>query len=94
MKLANIKYPLKPYAALLYAQENNFKILEITAKEEESPTSTIITTIQICIESAIEKGCVEFCFRDIRPRYNINEDTHSWIVTIFGFIETDKLTKK
>lgn len=87
MKLANIEDPAQPGAIRKYAEMNRFKVIEIYDKQE---IPIMQRMIQTCLKKAKERGCVEFCIKQLRDEYVIHSDQHLWHVSIYGFLpETD-----
>lgn len=81
MKLADTT----PIMAVNYARLNKYSIVEIFT-EEESTIPNVLRMINLVLRDAYNKGCTEFCFKEIRNKYNIMDDSHHWSVSIFGFI--------
>lgn len=90
MKLADIADPLVPMAVATYANDHNYKVIDFR-NQEDTTTPNLISMLNKCILAAKEKGCVEFCLKEIRSRYGFMEDTHTWHISVIGFIpKTDR----
>lgn len=88
MKLAEIEDPSKLSCVREYANKHNFNMHEIISEVEE--VSNVAKLVNECIAMAQKKRCSEFCVHEIRYRYNIMEDTHTWKISIFGFMDKVK----
>ena len=85
MKIAEIKDPTNIKIVRSYAQQRDFRIIEFKADVDEFPNITRV--VNQCITLAQAQKCKEFCIHDIHYKYNIMPDTHTWYVTIIGFIK-------
>lgn len=88
LKFAEIPDPKEPMAVINYAREHNYAVREYMI-EEEFPFFG--KTVQKLLITLREKGCVEFCFKEIRQDYNISLDAIKWRAVVFGFTDCDKL---
>jgi hypothetical protein len=81
MRLAPLNQKQDPLA---YAREHGYAILEITRNATEF--TDVAPLINECIKIAQDKGCHEFYIKQVHWHFHIMEDTHTWYVTLYGFI--------
>lgn len=85
MILAAISNP-SPKTIIAYAQEHNYDAIEFINREEVTYPN-ILKIINRLIEAARKKGCAEVCLTEIHDHYHIMEDSHTWNVSLVGFIK-------
>jgi hypothetical protein len=85
MKFAKISDPTNLPALKQYAKDTNTKMLEVLS-EHRNHNGNIAQTLGRCVETAEEKGCVEFCFHSIHEHYDLAKEEKCWEISLIGFI--------
>jgi hypothetical protein len=87
MKPANIPDPTSIRNISIYAEKNNYTIVEFIA--QTSFVEELAGLIWLSLEKSQKRGCIEFAIHSIRDDYDIFHDTHVWHIKIFGFLKAD-----
>lgn len=83
MKLADLTYPANLAAIQDYKIHHGYAAIEVQAS---TSVPNVLEVIQLCLKELQSKNCKEFYLNEIRYRYEILEDAHTWHISVLGFI--------